>query len=89
MDKNWEDHVFGPFFKIIQDDSIYAANYVISHYGSALRTLNMRNNVSRKVVKKLNLKQKTEISTKKDLIFMEVTYWNARIDISYRDFFYN
>ena len=36
MDKNWEDHVFGPFFKIIQDDSIYAANYVISHYGSAL-----------------------------------------------------
>ena len=86
MDKNWEDHVLDPFSKIIQDDSI---NYVISHYGSALRTLNMRNNVSRKVVKKLNLKQKTEISTKKDLIFMEVTYWNARIDISYRDFFYN
>ena len=76
MDKNWEDHVLDPFSKIIQDDSI---NYVISHYGSALRTLNMRNNVSRKVVKKLNLKQKTEISTKKDLIFMEVTYWNTRI----------
>ena len=85
MDKNWEDHVFGPFFKIIQDDSIYVDNYFIFYYGSVLCyitlyiRLNMRKNVSRKVVKKLNLRQKTETSTKKDLIFMEVTYWNTRI----------
>ena len=86
MNKNWKYQVFGPFSEMIQNDTIFIINIVTSHYGFVLcyiilyiRTYNIQRIVSRKVLKNLNLREKTETFTKKDLLVMEVSYWNTRI----------
>jgi len=73
--------IFSPFSKIIQNDSIYVVKYVPFDYDFALcyiilyiRTSDMRKNISRKILKNLNLRQKTEAFTKRNLVFIEVTY---------------
>ena len=78
--------IFGPFSKMIKDDINCIIIVVVSHYDNALyyiishmRPYNVRRVVSKKLLKNLNVKYKTETFTKNDLILIEGSYLNTKM----------
>ena len=75
--------VLGLFSEILWNDSIYFGKYMTYHYGSALfyiilsiRTSDSRKNISEKILKNFNVRQRTET---RDLGFIKITCWKRRI----------
>ena len=90
MNKTYQ--VFGPFFEIIKNDTIYIIRIVVSQYGYVLYyiilyigTYNTRKIVSIKVLKNRNFHQKRFASYGRAIL----KHQDAGTNIPYIGFFYN